>query len=181
VTPPVVRDATAADTGAIGRVHVRAWQAAYRGVMSDAYLDSLRTEDREAMWHELLERRIPGVSVLVVENEGRAVVGFASLGPANDADRREAGYGELYSINLDPDVWGQGFGRSLLDEVSARLGRAGHPAAVLWVERENVRARRFYERAGWSPDGATKRAEVLGAPINEVRYQRALEPTAGSA
>jgi ribosomal protein S18 acetylase RimI-like enzyme len=181
VTLSAVRDATAADAAAIGRVSVRAWQAAYRGVMSDAYLDSLRAEDREAMWHEVLERRTAGVKVLVVEDEGGAVVGFASLGPPNDAERRDAGDGELYSINLDPDAWGQGFGRSLLDEVSERLVDAGHRGAVLWVERDNVRARRFYERAGWRPDGTTKQAEVFGAPVNEVRYRRALEPTAGSA
>jgi hypothetical protein len=49
-----VRRATLADAPAMGRVHVRAWQAAYRGQMPDAYLDGLRPEDREAHWEGTL-------------------------------------------------------------------------------------------------------------------------------
>ena len=37
-----VRVATIEDAHAVGRVHVRAWQAAYRGgLMPDSYLDAL--------------------------------------------------------------------------------------------------------------------------------------------
>ena len=41
-----VRLATAADVPAMGRLHVRAWQAAYRGHVPDDYLDGLRAEVR---------------------------------------------------------------------------------------------------------------------------------------
>ncbi|HEY1808803.1 MAG TPA: hypothetical protein VGG42_09585 [Acidobacteriaceae bacterium] len=33
------------DAMAAARVHVRSWQAAYRGLMPDAFLDQLRPED----------------------------------------------------------------------------------------------------------------------------------------
>src|SRR5919107_604708 len=49
-----VRPATVADAPAMGRVHVRAWQAAYRGQMPDAYLDGLRPEQRAAGWEAAL-------------------------------------------------------------------------------------------------------------------------------
>jgi len=45
-----VRHAAVGDAPALGRVHVRAWQAAYRGQMPDDYLDGLRPEEREAGW-----------------------------------------------------------------------------------------------------------------------------------
>jgi len=44
---------------------------------------------------------------------------------------------------------------------------------VLWVLRDNSRARRFYERAGFAPDGVTDVLERLGG-VTEVRYRRAL-------
>jgi RimJ/RimL family protein N-acetyltransferase len=44
---------------------------------------------------------------------------------------------------------------------------------VLWVLRDNTRARRFYERAGFAPDGATDVLDRLGG-VTEVRYRRAL-------
>ena len=43
-----VRHARAGDAPDLGLVHVRAWQAAYRGQMPDDYLDGLRPEERAA-------------------------------------------------------------------------------------------------------------------------------------
>jgi hypothetical protein len=42
------------------------------------------------------------------------------------------------------------------------------------VLRDNLRARRFYELAGFTPDGATNVLTGLGS-ILEVRYRRPLE------
>jgi RimJ/RimL family protein N-acetyltransferase len=44
---------------------------------------------------------------------------------------------------------------------------------VLWTLAGNARARRFYERAGFTPDGATSRLAGLGH-VEEVRYARTL-------
>jgi GNAT superfamily N-acetyltransferase len=165
-----VRRATVQDASAIGRLHVRAWQAAYRGQMPDDYLDGLRPEDRAATWERGLRRDRERDPILVAERDGR-VVGFAAVGPAGDPD----GAGELYAINVDPDHWGTGAGRALLAAAQAELARLGHPEAVLWVLPGNHRARRFYEVAGWSDDGARRTSEVLGVMVPEVRYRRRLQ------
>ena len=36
---------------------------------------------------------------------------------------------------------------------------------------DNPRARRFYEREGWTLDGARKEDEFLGLTVAEVRYR----------
>jgi RimJ/RimL family protein N-acetyltransferase len=51
---------------------------------------------------------------------------------------------------------------------------AHYAAAVLWVLDDNPRARRFYEKHGWSPDGATKTGRHLGVDTAEVRYRISL-------
>ena len=161
-----VRRATAADAPAMGRVHVRAWQAAYRGQMPDDYLDRLRPEDRAAYWDGVLRREhLPGV-VLVAERDGE-VVGFAAAGPSPDPE----GAGELFAIDLDPDHWGSGAGRALLEAAQAELERMGFAEWVLWVLPGNARARRFYEKAGFHLDGATHDYEIGGATLPEVRYR----------
>ena len=43
--------------------------------------------------------------------------------------------------------------------------------AILWVLQDNPRARRFYERHGWTLDGASKRSRHLGVDVDEVRYR----------
>jgi len=162
-----VRRATAADAPAMGRLHVRAWQAAYRGHMPDEYLDGLRAEERAAGWERSLGRERPRGAVLVAERDGE-VVGFAALGPSPDPE----GAGELFSINVDPDHWGTGAGRALLEATQEELARLGFGETVLWVLPANARARRFYERAGWTCDGTERTVDALGVTVPEVRYRR---------
>lgn len=162
-----VRPAAPPDAPAMGRMHVRVWRAAYRGQMPDAYLDGLQPEDRAAYWDGALRREDrPGV-VLVAEAAGE-VVGFAAAGPSPDPQ----GAGELYAINVDPDHWGTGAGRALLEAAQAELDRMGFAESVLWVLPGNARARRFYERAGWAFDGTERTADILGVTVPEVRYRR---------
>jgi GNAT superfamily N-acetyltransferase len=165
-----VRHARVGDAAALGRVHVRAWQAAYRGQLPDDYLDGLRPEEREAGWERGLRRDRARDPVLVAERDGR-VVGFAVLRAAEDPE----GAGELSAINVDPDHWGTGAGRALLAAAHGELARLGFQEAVLWVLPGNRRARRFYEAAGWVADGAERTAEVFGVVVAEVRYRRRLE------
>src|SRR2546421_24793 len=44
--------------------------------------------------------------------------------------------------------------------------------SILWVVDRNQRARSFYERAGWSTDGATKAEDYEGTTVHECRYRR---------
>jgi RimJ/RimL family protein N-acetyltransferase len=162
-----VRTARIPDASAMGRVHARAWQAAYRGQMPDDYLDGLRAEDRAAHWERTLRRDDLQGTILVVERDGE-VIGFAAVGPSPDPE----GAGELFAINLDPDHWGTGAGRALLGEAQAELGRLGFGETVLWVLTGNARARRFYEIAGWVADGSERSSEVFGVTVPEVRYRR---------
>ena len=99
------------------------------------------------------------------------MVGFAVVGPAEDPK----GAGELYAINVDPDHWGTGAGRTLLAAAQAELTRLDYTEAVLWVLPDNARARRFYEVAGWTTDGTQRTIEVLGVVVPEVRYRRQLQ------
>jgi hypothetical protein len=51
-----IRRAIATDAATIAGIHVRAWQWAYRGLIPDAFLDSLSVEARETSWRRQLER-----------------------------------------------------------------------------------------------------------------------------
>ena len=168
-----MRAPTVADADDLGRVHVRAWQTAYRGgLMPDAYLDSLSNDERATMWREALEQG-PGArsSRLVADVDG-TVVGFAIVGPAGGDP--ESPVGELYAINVDPDHWATGVGSDLLAAAMVELAAATFSSVFLWVHPDNIRARRFYESRGWSDDGLDRRQDVLGVEVPEVRYSRPL-------
>ncbi len=175
MVPPTIRHAQLGDAERIGVIQVRAWQAAYRGVMPDAYLDQLDVDDRAAYWRRQVLALLPSRRLEVIV-DGGVVVGFAAAGPEHDG--RAVGVGELYAINLDPQVWGRGLGRALLRDVTAALVDLGHREAVLWVVPENDRARRFYESEQWRDDDVRRDEKVFGVVVAEMRYRRPL-PTSG--
>ncbi len=177
VVPLTIRFAQLGDAERIAAIQVRAWQAAYRGVMPDAYLDALDADDRAAYWSGQVLALRPGQRLKVIMDDG-VVVGFAAAGPEHDGGT--AGVGELYAINVDPQVWGHGLGRALLRDVTAELAGLGHREAVLWVVPQNDRARRFYESEAWRDDDVRRDDEVFGVVVPEMRYRRSLA-TSGSA
>lgn len=169
--PPTinVRPGVPADAQRIAEVHVQSWQAAYRGLLPDAYLDHLCAKRRVATWERLLHDSQLVIFVAEVDDPG--VIGFASLSPCRDADA-SPNTAELSSLYLAPLFWGRGAGAALIREVigSARSQRLHH--LTLWVLASNDRARRFYEKCGFIPDGAEKtehRSPDL--VLHECRYR----------
>ncbi len=164
-----IREATPADAPAIASVHVRSWRAAYRGQIPDETLDRMSVEDREATWREWLRDPRPEQRAWVAEDGGR-VVGFSSTAPTEDADAAP-GAAEVYTIYLEPEAFGQGIGRALFAQAVDDLRDRGFRAATLWVLETNERARRFYEAAGWRPDGAVTTERIDCSNLPTVRYR----------
>ncbi len=165
-----VRIARPEDAAPVARVHVRSWQAAYRGLLPDDYLDGLRPEDRAARYTFGVTG--PGLPTTVVAMVDGVIAGFATTGPCRDADAADTG--ELLALYVDPDAWGTGMGRRLLAESRTDLERRGFTRAVLWVLVGNQRAERFYATDGWGPDGDRRTEVVWGVAVDEIRYRRAL-------
>ena len=163
-----IRAATPEDAEAIARVHTASWQAGYRGIIAQDYLDTLRWEERHERWVEILGRTDPA-RVDLVGLAGDTVVGFSCLGPTREPDLELVGAVELYAIYVDAQEWGTGLADELL--VDSLAGAVGTPC-TLWVLADNLRARRFYERHGFVPDGTTRTEEIGGSELDEVRYRR---------
>jgi ribosomal protein S18 acetylase RimI-like enzyme len=171
----LLREARPGDAEAIARVHVLSWRQAYAGIFSPGALATLDTAERLAVWRSRLAEPGPG-QVTVAGIGGTGIAGFAAAGPPRDGDLSDGGYLELYSIYLRPDAWGSGLADRLLDEAVRRALELspGRPAVSLWVLAANQRARAFYQRHGFSPDGDAAPYELAGERAVKVRYQRAL-------
>jgi GNAT superfamily N-acetyltransferase len=163
-----VRPATPDDTYDVARVQVRSWQSAYRGLIAQEYLDSLKPETWARRY--TFGRMGVGLPSTLVAVNGSTICGLATTGLCRDVDL--SNFGELMAIYVDPAYVGTGVGRLLIAAARARLRGVGVRQAALWVLDGNARARRFYERDGWRFDG-TRRTRTYGnAPVEEVRYRR---------
>lgn len=153
-------------------MHVRSWQAAYRGLLPDEYLDALRPEDRMARY--TFGEGDPSLPSTIVAVQDGAIRGFATSGRSRDANVGSTAVGEVLALYVDPGAWGLGVGRLLVAEARVQLRRGGYTDAVLWVLVGNDRARRFYRVDGWLPDGAQRKVEVWGVAADEIRFRRLL-------
>lgn len=157
-----IRAMTAADDRMmISRVYELSWKFAYKGIIPQDYLDSIP----EGRWAPNLDRE--GRSTLVCVDGGE-IVGTSSF-CATRFDQFP-GWGEIVSIYLLPEQIGKGCGRALMDAALAALKAQGYEKVFLWVLEENARARKFYERYGFSAAGDVLDSEIGGKALREVRY-----------
>jgi GNAT superfamily N-acetyltransferase len=158
----VIRPGTADDAEGVARVQVETWQAAYAHALPSEQLQALSVEEAVAR-----HRTWPPTFVAELAGE---IVGFVGVGRSRDPDTD----GELFAIYVHPDHWSTGVGRELIEAGEEELRRLGHEHAILWVLDDNPRARRFYELAGWSPDGNAREIHLFGFDVAEVRYAKGL-------
>ena len=166
-----VRRATLDDAAVIADVHVRTWQAAYEHVFGAGRLAGVTVEQRLPMWKQILQSHEQ--TAFVAEDGGGDVIGWCTVGPSRDPDAD----GELWGIYVLSEAWGSGAGTALMAAGTEALLESGCREVILWVLEDNPRARRFYEREGWTLDGERKEDEFLGVAVTEVRYRRDLTPT----
>ncbi|GGU23983.1 GNAT family N-acetyltransferase [Streptomyces lavendofoliae] len=167
-----VRDMAEDDCEAVAEVRVRGWRFAYDGLVPAWYLRAMSVEaDARARRKHFAQDRSRAVH-LVAERAG-SVVGWACYGPYRNgsATTEEA---ELFALYARPDQLSTGVGRALMDEAAVRAAAEGYPALRLWVLKDNARARRFYEKAGFAPDGVEEPWHVAGVTLSELRYVRGL-------
>ncbi|HZT03291.1 MAG TPA: GNAT family N-acetyltransferase [Steroidobacteraceae bacterium] len=165
-----LRPAQPDDAMAVARVHVRAWQVAYAGLMPAEYLAGLRPEERAQRYD--FSSPNPARPRTWVAVEADTVVGFATISPARDEDA--AGQGELCALYVEPDCWGRGVGRALASVARSELRRSGYTRAVLWVVAGNARAQQFYRADGWTPNDLHRAQQVWNVTVDTVRFSRVL-------
>ena len=132
------------DAAAVARCHVACWRETYKQSLSAQFLASQDFCEREVKWRRILsEAGASDHAVAVVAGE---IVGFAGIRispdtpPARDLD--------LSVLYLRSAHHGSGLGQALLDSV------LGDRPASLWVAEDNQRARAFYSRNHFRPEGA---------------------------
>lgn len=157
----------------MGEVHVAAWRAAYADVMQAEFLATLDEERSAARWTESISTPAEGVTNLVGEIDG-AIQAISTVGPFRDRATFDDPSGELWMINVHPDAFGTGIATALHRRALDHLRKDGHHRAALWVVDDNARARRFYEREGWTEDQARKEDTFGDRTIVEVRYSISL-------
>jgi GNAT superfamily N-acetyltransferase len=176
----VIRAAAFADAAEIAAVQRAGWLAAYSDIISAETIDRVTAPDDGARIRQTFQTRPWQRMIVGLDQDSGRVVGYASYGPEVEvlgmlwphpmSSAGAAGeVAELYALYVHPDWWSTGVGAALMSEVLAHTTK--YPVTVLWVLEKNGRARAFYERFGFSADGAVHVLDALGG-VPEIRYRR---------
>jgi ribosomal protein S18 acetylase RimI-like enzyme len=143
-----LRRALPEDAPSIALIWHQGWRDGHLGFVPDELI-AVRTE---ASFRTRASQRIGDTTVAVVAGQ---VAGFVMV--VED---------EVEQVYVAGHHRGSGVADALLAEAEREIGNGGHPRAWLAVVTGNARARRFYERSGWSDGGVFDYvAESVEGPI----------------
>lgn len=159
-----IRRAEPRDYETIGTLHAQSWILAYRGLLSDEYLDNDLAGERRRYWKEKLPGLKANEFAFIAERKGEAV-GFIAV-----LDKPEAGYDALIdNLHVRPDQKGMGTGSRLMNAAAGELRRTGRASVYLWVLKGNTPAEGFYKSRGGIPRDSGK-ADFGGKLVDETRF-----------
>jgi ribosomal protein S18 acetylase RimI-like enzyme len=171
-----IRDAAEADVEGIARAHVQGWRETYKDFLSPEALAGLSVEERVQLWQRVLAEPEPRAKLLVAEADDGEMVGFIRGGPIRDKGAESlATEAEIFAIYLLDRVKRQGIGRRLMRGVFDHLAAHGLRSVGLWVLKDNLSARRFYETLGGTP-GPEQSFDLRGQMVTEMAYRFELTP-----
>jgi GNAT superfamily N-acetyltransferase len=115
----------------------------------------------------------PQVWCLLAEEDGDAA-GHVAIMPAriHQHPSDEPGLGHVWQLFVRRPWWGTGLATELHSEAIREATARGFTAMRLFTPAEQARARRFYEREGWTVAGEPADAPDVGFPV--VEYRRAI-------
>ena len=116
---------------------------------------------------------LPTVWGLLAEHDAE-VAGYVTLLPAADSRKPvdDPGLAHFWMLFVRARWWGTGLARRLHAAACEAAAARGFTAMRLYTPAEQARARRFYEREGWSAAGEPYADPELGLTI--VEYRRPL-------
>ncbi len=144
-------------------IHGRSWMFAYGDIVGKDLIESYNAR-WPFVWAKMLENNTDTHYVIL---DGDMIVGFTSINPSRDADVSDEMF-ELTGLYLDPNHIGKRYGKQAMDFVKHEASTRGYTAISLWVLDQNDRAKRFYEKEGFIPDGSKKNSGL--GDTQEERY-----------
>ena len=140
-----IQEATLKHAPGIASVLVKTWQQAYKGVIGQAYLDSLDLNKKIERWKNILQTPNSKSQVYVLLNNKDQVVGVYSVGQSRYPEQKFTH--ELYLIYILPEYQGRGLGRFMFEDIKKKLHALNAKSLCVMVLQEGP-AVGYYQKMG---------------------------------
>lgn len=142
-----IRPGRAEDIDAIVRVFRACWLESYRDLLSEDVRNAMNVEKARDLWLPALTSKSDRETLVACIEENP--IGMARIGRDPDFPDR----GHLFSLYIEPEYAGRGFGKALLTAALSRLSECGSTEISLWVFKTNLGALGLYKKMGFEPTG----------------------------
>ena len=133
----IIRHPEKEDVRQIAEILVEDWQKAYRGIMDDAFLDSMNVDQR-------YEIEVKRYEKYIVAADGNEIQGYAWL----EATDEEPADCEVIALYVRYAKRGNGIGKLLMQYAVDHFRETGKKKMIVWCLKENHESRKFYEKVG---------------------------------
>ena len=144
------RTATADDAEALAELGAHTFTDTFGHLYQPDDLEIFLQNHSPENWDK--ELNDPAFEVRVAESDGK-LVGYVKLGPPHLPFEPRGEAAELRQLYVVEEMKGQGVAHALMDWVIDRARDKRADNLYLSVFTENHRARRFYEKYGFEPEG----------------------------
>ena len=160
-----IRKATIDDAYKIAEILANSWLVAYKDIIPPKDLHK----------HGGIERRYQIIKTALANPEGEFYIvfddnipcGHFMFGPSRDEDLPN--FCEIVAFYAVKEFWDKGVGRAMMTFALYSIQSQKYNNVLLWVFKDNERAKKFYEKFGFIPDG-TEKAGPFSNGAAEVRY-----------
>lgn len=161
-----IRKVKQGDADTLAYIQTESWKTAFKGIIDAEMLDKCTNIDKaRLMYQRLLDENKGNGYLLTVDNKSLCIAYWDKV-----RDLELALKAELICIHSLPDNWHKGFGSKMMDMVLDDIKKSGYFEVVLWVFKDNLRARAFYEAKGFVLNDVAKPA----FDSEEVLYSKML-------
>lgn len=138
-----IRLATQKDIEKIAEIYVDSWQKTYKGMLSQAYLDSLTVQNISTRWSEYIEQNHHGIFVAHKDDN---ILGFGAFKPYHRIE--DCIY--IESLHVDEAYHKKGIGSSIINTIRTVGIEEKYGQMAVCLVKGNDKARKLYINLGAS-------------------------------
>ena len=140
-----IRKVKVGDANTLAFIQTESWKSAFNRILSKEDLDKYTDVNRAiTLYSKLLNDNIGNGFILTINENPHCIAYWDKT-----RDDEMEGDAEIICIHSLCDNWGKGYGTEMMNHILRDIKNSGFSKVMLWVFKENHRARKFYEKHGF--------------------------------
>ena len=142
----MIRKALENDSKEIASLIIRGWKTAYRGLITDDYLDNMSLEFLQNKWKKSIISQNEDDNIFVYEEDNQ-ILGIIRFGALQDKESKKYN-AEIHVLYVEPSLKRNGIGSKLFNYAKEYFINHGNTNLIIWCLKGNSQGLNFYKKMG---------------------------------